>query len=185
MTFLSPAGVSADVCRSETHGEEVVEECQEPPGDVHGDHHREEHSAATKELPGQPAAKHAVQSLHIACCQTFSGAACPWMVWMRHDRTDAKGQRSHCSKKGLCAFNLCVLSLTCDAVPHLPGGVCMADAPSFWCSCQALLLVQQLSCILHTVTTGLETRLIAICPIGGSISCTIPCEGAHVDPRAG
>ncbi len=121
----------------------------------------------------------------LACCQTFSGAACPWMVWMRHDRTDAKGQRSHCSKKGLCAFNLCVLSLTCDAVPHLPGGVGMADAPSFWCSCQALLLVQQLPCILHTVTTGLETRLITICPIGGSISCTIPCEGPHVDPRAG
>ena len=43
--------------------EEVVKEGKKPPGDVHGDHHWKKHSTATKKFSGQPAAKHAAQSL--------------------------------------------------------------------------------------------------------------------------
>ena len=49
--------------QGEAYREKVVKECEKPPGDVHSDHHWKKHSAAAKEFPGQPAAKHAAQSL--------------------------------------------------------------------------------------------------------------------------
>lgn len=101
------------------------------------------------------------------------------MTWMEKGKED----QAHWDKVCLLP-TVCVHTVIFDAVPYLPGGVGMSNVPSFWCSCQALLLVQNLSCVLHTVTTGLKTRLVAIRPVARGISCAIPCEGAHLDSGA-